>query len=85
MPRFSTISEEEIEIIIQAKNSQLFHNNEPWKKSNSEDLFDITMGSYDGAETCELVAIGTYILSEITKNIHKENIGLYRGDGLAIM
>ena len=41
------------------------------------------MGSYDGAETCELV--GTYILSEITKIIPRENIGLYRDDGLAII
>ena len=41
------------------------------------------MGSYDGAETCELV--GAYILSEISKIIPKENIGLYRDDGLAIV
>ena len=39
------------------------------------DLFDVTMGSYDGAETCELV--GTYIPSAINNMI----IGLYRDDG----
>ncbi len=43
------------------------------------------MGSYDGAETCQLV--GAYILSEITNiaGLQKENIGLYRDDGLAVI
>ena len=45
--------------------------------SNGE--FDITMGSYDGAETCELV--GLFLLFQLQHlNI---NIGLYRDDGLA--
>ena len=38
------------------------------------------MGSYDGAETCELV--GLYILSELG-SIKDINVGLYRDDGLA--
>ena len=41
------------------------------------------MGSYDGAETCEL--IGTYILNEIKNIINKDDIGLYRDDGLAVI
>ena len=41
------------------------------------------MGSYDGAESCELV--GTYLLSEISSVIDKKSIGLYRDDGLAIV
>ena len=41
------------------------------------------MVSHDGVETCELV--GAYILSEIVKIIPRENIGLYRDDGLAIV
>ena len=53
----------------------------PWLKTDADDLFDVTMGSYDGTETCELV--GTYILSEINNIIPKVNIGLYRDDGLA--
>ena len=32
-------------------------------KRNSTTLFDVTMGSYDGAETCELV--GCYLLSQL--------------------
>ena len=40
------------------------------------------MGSYDGAEICELV--GLYTLSILTKRYGKEKIGLYRDDGLAV-
>ena len=45
------------------------------------DMFDVTMGSYDGAETCEL--IGTYMLSLIASKF-KDEVGLYRDDGLAV-
>ena len=41
------------------------------------------MGSYDGAEICELV--GIYILSSLTTIIHKTDIGLYRDDGLLVL
>ena len=41
------------------------------------------MGSYDGAELCELV--GAFMLSEISEVINKNDIGLYRDDGLGVM
>ena len=41
------------------------------------------MGYYDGAEVCELV--GTYILNKLKIIARKENIGLYRDDGLGIL
>ena len=42
------------------------------------------MGSYDGAEICELV--GLFILNHLAKQFGKKlNIGLYRNDGLAII
>ena len=40
------------------------------------------MGVYDGAEICELV--GCFILSNLPANFNKDDIGLYRDDGLAI-
>ena len=43
--------------------------------------FDVTMASYDGAETCELV--GVYILHQITEK-YGNQFGLYRDDGLGI-
>ena len=39
------------------------------------------MGSFDGAETCELV--GSYLLSKLTPE-YGNNISLYRDDGLAV-
>ena len=64
------------QIIIRAKHLLLFNNETPWQKRNSSTLFDVTMGSYDGAETCELV--GCYLLSQLTK-ISEIDIGLYLG------
>ena len=40
-------------------------------------------GSYDGAEICELV--GLFTLNHLGKTFGKENMGLYRDDGLAII
>ena len=40
------------------------------------------MGSFDGAETCELV--GLYLLSKLTPVVGND-IGLYRDDGLAAL
>ena len=37
------------------------HNIGTWIKKDSANMFDVTMGSFDGTATCELV--GTYILS----------------------
>ena len=48
------------------------------KKTTS--AFDVTMGSYDGAEICELV--GLYLLSQL-QNLNI-NVGPYRDDGLAV-
>ncbi len=54
---------------------------EDFEKKSSSDLFDITMGSYDGAESCELV--GSFLLHEITMK-YGNDFGLYRNDGIGI-
>ena len=51
------------------------------KKNNPN--FDIAMGAFDGAECCELV--GLFMLHKLKNLIKKENIGLYRDDGLAVV
>ena len=79
--RFTTITQQDRHIIIHAKKSLLYHQNSPWIKKNTSNMFDVTMGSYDGAETCEL--IGSYMLSLIASKF-KFEVGLYRDDGLAI-
>ena len=45
-------------------------------------LFDVAMGSYDGAEVCELVDL--YIQYKLTSAYPNGNIGRYRDDGLAV-
>ena len=51
-----------INIVKHARKSLLFHDNNLWVKKEGNPLFEITMGSYDGAEVCELV--GPYLLSK---------------------
>ena len=60
----------------------LFSDGEPWVEKDDEDDFDIPMGCYNGAELCELV--GTYLLNQLKVVVAKENMGLYRDDGLGI-
>ncbi len=52
-------------------------------QQDSNSLFDVTMGSYDGAEICKL--LGLFILNNLGQKFGKENTGLYRDDGLAFM
>ena len=77
------ISNEDISIIKHARKSLLFNHGKPWIKNNNSNLFDVTIGSYDVAEICELV--GLFILNHLKKTFGKEKIGLYRNDGLAII
>ncbi len=79
--KFTTITDVDREIVLHAKRSLLYHQNSPWMKRNAENTFDVTMGSYDGAETCEL--IGLYMLSLIAPKF-KDQVGLYRDDGIAV-
>ena len=58
----------------------MFSDNCPWEKKAASNQFVVTMGSFDEAETCELV--GCYLLWLLTKK-YGQNIGLYRDDGLA--
>ena len=80
----TTITRETVAIIMQARKSLLFDNNKiPWQKKGTNPMFDVTMGSFDGAEVCELV--GLLLLSKLTSVVEKKNIGLYRDDGLCVI
>ena len=70
----------------------LFYDDSAWTKKENP-RFDITMGSFDGAEACELV--GLFLLNKITHTnfgidkhqvrIDKQQIGIYRDDGLMLV
>ena len=62
---------------------KFFSKEEVWKKKSTKSCFDVTMGSYDGAEIYELA--GFYILPHLKTIINKNEMGLYRDDGLLIL
>jgi hypothetical protein len=68
--------------IAHTKSSVLFNEDNTWGKKSAANLFDVTMGSYDGAETCELV--GAFLLHQIN-NKYGAHFGLYRDDGLGAL
>ena len=59
-----------LHIILHAKKSLLYDSGDSWGKQASSNLFDVTMGSYDGGETCELV--GAFLLH----NIRDDGLGI---------
>ena len=63
------------------RKSILFSNEKPWMKKE-ENLFDVTMGAYNGAKVCELVSI--FMLNKISEKYNKNVVGLYRDNGLAV-
>ena len=64
---------------MHSRKALLFNKNDVWVKKDNPN-FDVTMGSYDGAEVRELV--GLYILDILTKEFGHDKIALYRDGGL---
>ena len=50
---------------------------------DDKDDFDVPMGCYDRAKVCK--CFGTYLINQMKVVIAKENIGIYRDDGLGIL
>ena len=57
------ISENDLSVIMQSRQTLLFHNKQPWVKKTGTENFDVLMGCYDGVEVCEL--LGCYILNQL--------------------
>ena len=80
------ISQADENMLLHCRKSFLFLEGQPWTKSGL-DNFDVPMGSFDGAEVCEL--IGLYLLHKLTNGVNtlfeKSKVGLYRDDGLALI
>ena len=75
------ISDQDMNIILHSRKSFLFHDKDVWVKKNQPD-FDVPMGSFDGAEVCEIV--GLYLLHKISDSGLFDDgcFGIYRDDGL---
>ena len=76
---YVNISPEEKDILFHTCKSVLYHKDQAWQKKG-ESPVDIGMGSFDGAEKCDLV--GLYLLYLLQKLRAKS--GLFRDDGLAV-
>ena len=76
------ISEEEKNIILHCRRTFLYTENDCWNKKENQD-FDVSMGSLDSAEVCEIV--GLFILFKLKNVLPQGNTGLYRDDGLAVL
>ena len=77
------INKNDLRIINHCYKLLLFSDNKSWKKKTTDSCFEATMGSFDGAEICELV--GLYIRSKVEKILSKSNFGLYRDDVLVLL
>ena len=82
--QFTKISRQDEKIIIQSCRSVLISDGKIWVRKGEESKFAVTIGSYSGAEVCELV--GVFLLSQVAKDtsLPMEYIGLYRDDGLLV-
>ena len=76
------ISKRDIDVINHARKSLLFDGSHTWIKKQGG-LSDVSIGAYNGAEVCQLV--GTYLLNILSKKCNKNDLGLYRDDGLAVL
>ena len=81
--QFISISQRGINVIMHVRKAILFNDKNVWIKKNGNPSFDVTMGSFDSAELCELV--GLYILHILGNIYGQSNLGLYRDDGLACL
>ena len=77
--QFTNIDEKERKVIFESKQSMLFDGSDWWKRKGDDD-FLIQIGSWDGAESTDLV--GLYILSKLSKLDKNIDVGLYHDDGL---
>ena len=76
----SCIEDDNIEIIMHCRRALLFEGTNVWTKKRNP-AFDVTMGSFDGAEICELV--GLYLLHQMRENFLILTLGSTEMMGLA--
>ena len=81
--KFTTISDKDIDIIMHRRKSLLFDNETAWTEKNHNSMFDVTTGSFDGAEICKL--IGLFLLNNLSEKYGKNKVGLYRDHGLVLL
>ena len=79
---FTAVTAREVNIIMHCRKTLLYFEDVCWTKKDNPS-FDVSMGSLDSAEVCELV--GLFLLSSMEHLIPQQQLGLYRDDGLAVV
>ena len=72
--QITEITDEDINSIMQARKTLLFHESIPRVKKEGNEDFDVPMGFFDGTEVCELV--GSYILQQLSQLFEHHSVGL---------
>ena len=80
---YDGLEDDMVEAILNSRKSFLYFEGNPWIKKDTTEHFDVTEGSFDGAEVCELV--GLHLLSKLRDLVTDGSVGLYRDDGLAVV
>ena len=75
------LNDHDKKITYHFRKSLLFNQELTWMKKVS-DLFNVSMGTYDSAEVCGLIAI--FLLNLLGRQYDWKNIGLFSDDKLAI-
>ena len=81
--QMTEISDEDTNLIMQARKTLLFIEGIPLVKQERNNDFDIPIGCFNGEEVCELVA--SYILKQISKLLKHHSVRLYRDNGQAAL
>ena len=78
------ITNSDVDTILHSCKTVLRHVNEVWIKNNAkEDLLDVPIGGYHGAEVCQLIVL--FLLNNLNLLLSKDNFELYRDDGFFII
>ena len=80
---YSNVNDDMINTIMNSRKAFLFYDGDPWVKKDTLQHFDVTEGSFDGAEVCELV--GLFLLNQLEDIITNGSVGVYKDDGLAVV
>ena len=78
---YTSISPKDRKSILQARKPLLVFGGRCWTKRDDPN-FDVSMGSYDGAEICDIC--GLFLLAELEKLGLNGKFGSYKDDGLGV-
>ena len=80
--KYTTIEDRDIKLIKHTCKTILTFSKKTWIKKENKNLFDVPMGSFFGAELCDL--IGLFALSKLESIYDPKEIGLYRTTDLPL-